>query len=147
MLCLSVRQPFAWGLVQPGQQPGSCLKGIENRTWPTKYRGPLLIHAGSSRQALGRGRFLFPTLPPDDCLHFGKIIGLVDLVDVVPLNRVAGQPHAEGPWCWIVANPVAFPRPVRIPGRLMLFPVDLRKLGRHDLAQLVEARRPAGMLF
>jgi hypothetical protein len=36
---LSIRQPWAWLIVQ-GHKP------IENRTWPTTYRGPLLIHAG-----------------------------------------------------------------------------------------------------
>ena len=39
MKALSVRQPWAWAIVA-GWKP------IENRTWATDYRGPLLIHAG-----------------------------------------------------------------------------------------------------
>lgn len=39
MKALSIRQPYAW-LVVNGH------KDIENRTWDTKYRGFLLIHAG-----------------------------------------------------------------------------------------------------
>ena len=37
MKILSVRQPWAWLLFNG--------KDIENRTWRTSYRGPLLIHA------------------------------------------------------------------------------------------------------
>jgi hypothetical protein len=36
---LSVRQPWAFGIIYAG-------KDIENRDWSTRYRGPVLIHAG-----------------------------------------------------------------------------------------------------
>jgi len=39
MLTLSIRQPWAWLIVHG-------YKTIENRTWQTAYRGPILIHAG-----------------------------------------------------------------------------------------------------
>src|SRR5437016_10859136 len=39
MKALSVRQPWAW-LIVNGH------KDIENRSWQTKFRGKLLIHAG-----------------------------------------------------------------------------------------------------
>jgi hypothetical protein len=35
---LSIRQPWAW-LIIAGH------KDVENRSWTTTYRGPLLIHA------------------------------------------------------------------------------------------------------
>ena len=35
---LSVNQPWAWAIVN-GYKP------VENRVWPTKFRGPVLIHA------------------------------------------------------------------------------------------------------
>lgn len=38
MLALSIRQPWAWLIVHGP-------KRIENREWPTRYRGPILIHA------------------------------------------------------------------------------------------------------
>lgn len=41
LACVSVRQPWA-DLLAAGIKP------IENRTWPCKYRGPLLIHAGKT---------------------------------------------------------------------------------------------------
>lgn len=39
MKALSIRQPYAW-LIANG------IKDIENRDWPTKFRGRVLIHAG-----------------------------------------------------------------------------------------------------
>ncbi|MEI3544750.1 MAG: ASCH domain-containing protein [Alphaproteobacteria bacterium] len=36
---LSIRQPWAWLIV-------NGYKDIENRTWPTHFRGKVLIHAG-----------------------------------------------------------------------------------------------------
>ena len=41
--CLSIRQPWAW-LIAHGW------KNIENRTWPTGYRGRFLIHAAAERR-------------------------------------------------------------------------------------------------
>ena len=38
---LSIKQPWAWLIV-------NGFKDIENRTWATNYRGPMLIHAGKS---------------------------------------------------------------------------------------------------
>ena len=36
---LTLRQPWAWLVVFGG-------KDVENRSWTTEYRGPILIHAG-----------------------------------------------------------------------------------------------------
>lgn len=41
MKALSVRQPYAWLIV-------NGIKDIENRTWRTGYRGPVLIHASKN---------------------------------------------------------------------------------------------------
>ncbi|WP_157014862.1 ASCH domain-containing protein [Mesorhizobium xinjiangense] len=38
-LALSIMQPWAW-LICNG------FKSVENRSWPTRYRGPVAIHAG-----------------------------------------------------------------------------------------------------
>lgn len=39
MIALSIRQPWAWLIV-------NGFKDIENRDWPTRYRGRFLVHAG-----------------------------------------------------------------------------------------------------
>lgn len=41
MKALSIRQPYAWLIV-------NGIKDVENRTWHTGYRGPVLIHAGKT---------------------------------------------------------------------------------------------------
>jgi hypothetical protein len=41
MKALSIRQPWAW-LIVNGRKP------VENRTWPTRWRGRLLIHAAKT---------------------------------------------------------------------------------------------------
>jgi hypothetical protein len=38
MKCVSLHQPWAWAVLHAG-------KKVENRTWATRHRGPLLIHA------------------------------------------------------------------------------------------------------
>ena len=42
MKVIVVRQPWAWLIVKG-------YKDIENRTWATRFRGPLLIQASASR--------------------------------------------------------------------------------------------------
>lgn len=39
MKALSIQQPWAWAIVN-GYKP------VENRSWPTKFRGRFLVHAG-----------------------------------------------------------------------------------------------------
>lgn len=112
---LSVRQPWAWAIEQ-GHKP------IENRTWTTSYRGPLIIHASSSRDSLGEGRGVLPEYVPAEELIFGALICVVQLVDVVPLARVRSNPYAEGPWCWLLED-VRRIRPIRMPGKQGLFRV------------------------
>ncbi|WP_245839042.1 ASCH domain-containing protein [Yersinia kristensenii] len=46
MKALSIRQPWAWLIV-------NGYKDIENRTWNTKCRGPVLIHASTAKPAGG----------------------------------------------------------------------------------------------
>jgi len=41
MKALSIQQPWAWFIIRG-------YKNIENRTWATTYRGPLLIHASKT---------------------------------------------------------------------------------------------------
>jgi len=110
-------------------------KRIENRRWPTTYRGPLAIHAGKSRAWLG----------PDDAARFptmifGAVIGLVDLIGCVRYDPgrgpvdfsragsfawVVGNQHAEGPYCFLLDQPRLLRQPFYVPGRLGLWPVDV----------------------
>ena len=96
MKALTICQPYA-ELIARG------LKPIENRTWPTSYRGPLAIHAGKSREWMDDG-----DLEAYPSMVFGAVVAIVELVDC---RRVEDLPvhlrhhqHANGPWCWVLAN-------------------------------------------
>lgn len=71
---LSIRQPWAW-LIVHGH------KDVENRDWPTKYRGPLWIHAGKTKDheqyeaAQEMAVEVGLELPPIDALNYGGIVG------------------------------------------------------------------------
>lgn len=85
MKALSVRQPWAWLLFHG--------KTIENRDWPTNYRGPLAIHASAAmtKREWQEARLfvrafdfdLSNEIPQKALLTFGAVIGTVDLVDCV----------------------------------------------------------------
>ena len=42
MYALTIHQPWAWAIM-------AGIKRVENRTWRTSHRGPLVIHAGKHR--------------------------------------------------------------------------------------------------
>jgi len=99
---LSIRQPWAWAIVHAG-------KDTENRDWPTKYRGPVAIHAS---KGMGKdeyemaAHFITTTLgsaPSQEWLSQwhgvcaapyrldrGGIVGVADIVDC--------QPQSDSPW-------------------------------------------------
>jgi hypothetical protein len=114
MKALSIRQPWA-SLIVAGH------KDVENRTWSTRYRGPLLIHAPQS----------FASITADEIerrfgirLHFdqlprGGIVGAVELVDVVTQST---SPWFEGPLGFVLRDARALPFRT-LPGRLAFFAV------------------------
>ena|ERR1700733_416092 len=117
MLALTVRQPWAWTIIHAG-------KDVENRTWPTNYRGPLAIHAATK---MWRGDDIALNdiaLPPEDEFIRGAVIGIVDVTDCVQDSRSRWAVRAY--WHWLLANPRALPQPVPYRGQPGLFQVALR---------------------
>lgn len=106
---LTVKQPWASLLV-------AGLKTIENRSWTTNYRGPLAIHAGQGIERNARamieksaGRELteheVERYHLNDRQPAGFVLGLVNVVDVVPVEQVTELRHQRwkiGPYCWLV---------------------------------------------
>ena len=76
MKALTIKQPWAT-LIMQGD------KRFEFRSWQTKYRGDLLIHAGKGidKEAMKR---LEKYLPEE--LPYGKILGKVKLVDCIKMS-------------------------------------------------------------
>jgi hypothetical protein len=101
MKALTILQPFAW-LIVHGR------KDIENRTWVTNHRGPLLIHAGVKLYPtpLAEIEHHYGITIPRDALLFGGVIGKVDVVDCV---RQSSSKWFNGPYGFVLANPVALP--------------------------------------
>jgi hypothetical protein len=103
---LTVRQPWAWAIIHGG-------KNVENRSWPTKHRGPLLIHAGSAFEPDA-----YQTVQPPPALELvhGAIIGVVELVDCVPDSDSEWAVIHQ--WHWCLRNPQPFDQAVPCPGKL-----------------------------
>ncbi|MGH9209652.1 MAG: ASCH domain-containing protein [Acidimicrobiales bacterium] len=108
---LSVRQPWAWALVNGH-------KDVENRTWRTTQRGLVAIHAGRRADPAGYRSCerMGLDVPPD--LPLGALVGAVELVDIVE--------HHPSPWAspdgfnWVLGR--AFPiSPIPMVGRLGIF--------------------------
>jgi len=113
--CLSVHEPWASAIVEGA-------KRIENRTWRTEYRGRLLIHAAKHQPELfdmqRAAEWGWMQTRP---YVLGAIIGAVELIDVLPLRELTGQPFAEGPWCWVLRAAQRFARPRTCRGQPGLF--------------------------
>lgn len=134
IMTLSVRQPWAW-FIANGHKP------VENRTWATRYRGPLLIHASKEmgekdyQEAITFIMDLDPDLaasrPYYSQYQRGGIVGMATLVDCVTSYD---SPWFTGPIGWVLADakPIEF---LPCPGRLGLFeiPPSLMKIieGNH----------------
>lgn len=131
--CLTICQPYAALIMLPDSHERA--KRVENRGWPTSYRGPLLIHAGKSRawfelDADGIHDDLYGFVVAD--LPFGAIVGQCELIDCVRKGDSASEKrhlwlksheHYEGPWCWVLANIQPFPEPIPYRGAQGLFEV------------------------
>jgi hypothetical protein len=108
---LSVRQPWAWALVNGH-------KDVENRTWRTTLRGFVAIHAGRRTERTGY-RFcerLGLAVPED--LPLGAVIGAVEVLDIVE--------HQPSPWAspdsfnWVLGRSFTIP-PLPMVGKLGVF--------------------------
>lgn len=132
MHTLTICQPYAQLIVAPAHElPRGCSpKRVENRVWKTDFRGNCLIHAGKSRA------WMWPKNVADfgDSLVFGAIIGVVEIIDCIPIQRGAindptdpavisdenaakypwlrAHQHSEGPFGLVLANVRRFREPI-----------------------------------
>lgn len=112
---ISVAQPWAHCIVHKG-------KNVENRTWITKYRGTVAIHASA---AVDKDRFywcekdLGIKLDPED-LSYGSIVGFAEIVEVITKKSVTRKTTKwfGGPYGFVLTNVVALKKPVRVKGSL-----------------------------
>ena len=121
MRALTVRQPWA-NLLCEG------VKTVEVRSWPTEYRGELLITAARVPDNV------FWNDTEDNIkrlLHAGCIIGVVELFDCRPMTTDDEEDalctHKRGDWAWHV-KPKRWCRPDKVTGQLKLFDVPDDKI-------------------
>ena len=123
MKALSVRAPWWWAILHG--------KDIENRDWPTRFRGRVLIHASkwwSYREVVEDARDIYELIPSivqeGDMRNFkpygGHIVGSVEIVDCV--NR-SNSPWFFGSYGFVLARPVTFAEPIPFKGALGFFDV------------------------
>lgn len=129
MKALSVRTPWWWFILHGG-------KDIENRDWPTNFRGDVLLHAGKwwqyqdglddiraaldccgTRRSELAGRL---RVEEDLLLARGCIVGQVTIVHCVSRSP---SPWFFGDYGFVLANPVAFKNPLPFKGSLGFFEV------------------------
>jgi hypothetical protein len=110
-VALTIKQPWASLIIHGG-------KNIENRSWPTRHRGPVLIHASKKRddqemlayKALKEARGFNPNWIGAPLkwgeVPCGGVIGVVDIVDCVTESE---SPWFVGEFGFVLANPRPLP--------------------------------------
>lgn len=127
MKVLTIKQPWAT-LIMQGD------KRFEFRSWQTKYRGDLLIHAGKGidKEAMKR---LAKYLPDENPL--GKILGKVTLVDCIRMcpefkemllkenSDIYTKSSFSENFGWQVEDVQVFDEPIEAKGHLSLWEYDI----------------------
>lgn len=122
MKVLTVKQPWA-SLIVDGY------KKYEFRSWKTKYRGKILIHAGMILEKDMKERF------KDYNLNYtlGAIIGEAELVDCILVDKeldeklrkenptVYGKSNHVEKYAWKLINIQKYKEPIYIKGKLGLW--------------------------
>lgn len=124
---ISIKQPWSY-LICAG------IKDVENRTWATKYRGRVYIHASAKPvgQYFSEGVFtadqlnyLIQSKKIDliEKVQLSAIIGHVDIVNCISKER--NGKGSDSIWAepdcfhWILRNPVLFDKPIlNVKGKL-----------------------------
>lgn len=146
MKAITVRQPWAYSIAALG-------KSVENRTWTTKRRGLIAIHAASRWAGPDAHREVCDLA---DChvsdvrvtaKHLGAVVAVVELVDVCTAMLTPGGTCDCGPWVmgghahWRLANPRPLAVPIPYKGRLGLWgltPADAPEPSASERAVLAQ---------
>jgi len=125
MKALTIKQPWAWLIIRGW-------KDVENRTWKTNYRGPILIHTSKQwnvKDLEAANRIIYPTTLSDNVEHYnlGYVIGIAELYDCVEHHD---SKWFEGPYGFLLKNAKQFAIPMKYKGQLGLFDINNKQI--HD---------------
>jgi len=122
MKALSLTQPMAWAIFHG--------KDVENRTWPTKFRGRIMVHASKKFDwehynwivENGNRLVCFPPAFKHDFV-FGALIGEVDVIDCV--RGHTSRWAFPNQYNFVLANATEYKIPIPCRGKLGLFEPDV----------------------
>lgn len=103
---LSIRQPYCENILHDG-------KSVENRTWPTKFRGRFLIHASKKFEGYREPGTDYP---------MGGIVGMAEITDCI---TAMDDPWFYGPYGFLLENIIELPL-IPCKGALSFFKPDLK---------------------
>lgn len=124
MRAVSLWRPWPWTIFYGG-------KDVENRPWALDFRGDIVLHATKHFDAdsvpfiertLRKGSFKPPLMLPS--AHAEGLIGVVEIVGCYEIDETRPPGRWEmGPFCWEIANPRAFAKPIPWKGKQGIFHV------------------------
>lgn len=143
MKAITIKQPWAWLIVEG-------IKDIENRTWPTKFRGRVLIHAGAKAD-ISNSLYVLNEVQYNEVIkrlsgncfpkyYNSAIIGSIEIVDCVLNHTSVWAQHeanvrrkidgeyklVEVPvYNWVLANPIKFSQPIPAKGSLSFWNFEM----------------------
>lgn len=143
VLAVSVRQPWAWAIV-------NGFKDVENRAWKTNYRGLVMIHAGKKKAPQDELEFVLEIIGhthaynSDMAKHlriryerevaYGGIVGVAWIKGCrqppkVPKSMLAKSPWEFGPIVWDLDTKRAemFPEIIPCKGQLGFFKPEIEE--------------------
>jgi hypothetical protein len=130
MKAISVRAPWWWCILHAG-------KTHENRDWSTNFRGTVYLHASKFwrideisddwddiKHIASETSVVVPRMGKEETEAMrdagGCIVGTIDIVGCV---NASNSPWFFGKYGFVLANPIAFERPIPFKGALMFFDV------------------------
>ena len=128
MKVLTIQEPYATFIMHG-------MKKIETRSWKTKYRGEIYIHAGKSKNFLKKiNNNKVLKLLENIGLNYGNIICKAELIDCVYMTKefidkvkiennyeyILGE-YAVGRYAWILQNVQEINQKIHAKGKLNIW--------------------------
>jgi hypothetical protein len=141
-----MKQITALSLVQPwGELVVAGKKNVENRSWNTKKRGFIAIHASKSKdkKRFELCRDFYRHYIDSDDVDFGAVIGFAEIIDVIDEETVTKKTQKwfeESQYGFVLDNIIRLDDPVEIKGHMGFWKLEGKEL-QQCLSQLPKKQR------